>query len=131
MICTIQLRRLLLLMAAATSLALPILLNSARSAEPDTVTIEANKERELKRQIGKFVADAVFTYLNDSLERWNTPICPLVAGLPKERGEFILAPGVRDRQGCACAARARALQAQPVHRGIGQSGRSPAEMIQA
>ena len=87
MICTIPLRRLLLLMAAATALALPIL---APSAEPATVTIEANKERELERQISKFVAGAVFTYMNDSLERWNTPVCPLVAGLPKERGEFVL-----------------------------------------
>jgi hypothetical protein len=87
MICTKPPRRLLLLMATATAFALPIL---ARSAEPDTVTIEANKERELKRQISKFVAGAVFTYMNDSLERWNTPVCPLVAGLPKERGEFVL-----------------------------------------
>lgn len=90
MISTIQLRRLLLSMAAATFLVLPIFLNSARSAEPDTVTIQATKERELKSQISQFVAGAVFTYLNDSLERWNTPICPLVAGLPKERGEFVL-----------------------------------------
>jgi hypothetical protein len=87
MICTKPPRRLLLLMATAAAFALPIL---ARSAEPDTVTIEANKERELKRQISKFVAGAVFTYMNDSLERWNTPVCPLVAGLPKERGEFVL-----------------------------------------
>src|SRR5581483_9714833 len=27
---------------------------------------------------------------NDSLERWNTPICPLVAGLSREQGEFVL-----------------------------------------
>jgi hypothetical protein len=56
-----------------------------------TVTIEAKKERELKRQISHFIANVVVTYLNDSLQRWNTPVCPLVAGLPSERGEFILA----------------------------------------
>ena len=88
MICTIQFRRLLLFMA---SFALTIGIHSAQSAEPNTVTIQANKERELKRQISQFVTGSVFTYLNDSLERWNTPICPLVAGLPKERGEFVLA----------------------------------------
>jgi hypothetical protein len=90
MIYIIQLRRRLLLIAAAASLALPIHPNSAQSAEPDTVTIQANQERELKLQISKFVAGTVFTYMYDSLERWNTPICPLVAGLPKERGEFVL-----------------------------------------
>ena len=95
MIRTVNLRRILIFMAVVASLALPILINSAQSAEPaarpDTVIIETGKEREIKRQISKFVAGAVFTYLNDSLERWNTPICPLVAGLPKERGEFVLA----------------------------------------
>jgi len=90
------------------TVALPVLVISARSAELsaqetvtqppppphstlDTVTINARQEREIKRQISKFVSGAVFTYLNDSLERWNRPVCPLVAGLPKERGEFILA----------------------------------------
>src|SRR4051794_39145067 len=52
----------------------------------DTVTINARREQEIKRQINRFVAGTVFTYLNDSLERWNRPVCPLVAGLPKERG---------------------------------------------
>jgi len=95
MIRTVNLRRMLIFMAVVASLAPPFLINSAQSADiparPDTVTIETGKEREIKRQISKFVAGAVFTYMNDSLERWNTPICPLVAGLPKERGEFVLA----------------------------------------
>ena len=96
MICAVHSWRLLIFMAAVTSLALPFRIDSARSAEvsaqetTDTVTIEARREKELKRQITKFVSGAVFTYLNDSLERWDAPICPLVAGLPKERGEFIL-----------------------------------------
>lgn len=99
------------LMAAATAAALSLLINDARSAEPpmqqqtprsspsntaqgmETITIEAQreKEKELKRQISKFVSSAVFGYLHDSLERWDTPICPLVAGLPREKGEFMLA----------------------------------------
>jgi len=96
MICPVHSWRLLIFMAAVTSIALPFRIDCARSAEvsaqepTDTVTIEARREKELKRQITKFVSGAVFTYLNDSLERWDTPICPLVAGLPKERGEFIL-----------------------------------------
>jgi hypothetical protein len=89
---TLQVGRLLVLIAAATSLALPFILNTAHSAEAlDTVTVEAQRERELHRQIGNFVSSFDVTYLNAPLERWNSPICPLVAGLPSERGEFILA----------------------------------------
>ena len=106
---TFQASRLLVLIAAAAAIALPFHPDRARSAEPpaqdsttqgsssnsrqgmDSVTIEAARERLLKRQISEFVAGFVFRYGNDSLARWNTPICPLVAGLPSERGEFILA----------------------------------------
>jgi len=95
--------------AAVVTAALLLLASRARAAENsaqeaatqsppretrstlDTVTINADREREIRRQINKFVSGAVFTYLNDSLERWNRPVCPLVAGLPRERGEFILA----------------------------------------
>jgi len=62
----------------------------ALATEPETVTIQAQRQ-ELRHQIGRFVSRVVVTYMNDSLERWDTPICPLVAGLSSERGEFILA----------------------------------------
>lgn len=109
MICRVNLWRMLVFTAIVTFVAVPIRLHSAPSAEltaqaeanrdspreahspPDTVTIQARRDQEIKRQISTFVSGAVFTYLHDSLERWNTPICPLVAGLPRERGEFILA----------------------------------------
>jgi len=109
MICKAHHWRFLTLLAVVATLALPLLAIRARSAELsaqeaatqsppretrstlDTVTINARREREIKRQINKFVSGSVFTYLHDSLERWNRPVCPLVAGLPRERGEFILA----------------------------------------
>ena len=110
MIGTPQVGRLLVLIAAVTSIALPLLLDAAHSAEVstsqeattknaqgesrremDTVTVEATRERELKRQISSFVSSFDVTYLNDSLQRWNTPICPLVAGLSSEAGGFVLA----------------------------------------
>ena len=109
MICKALPWRFLTSLAVVATLALPLLVISARAAEHsvqegatqspppetrstlDTVTINARREREIKRQINKFVSGAVFTYLHDSLERWNRPVCPLVAGLPTERGEFILA----------------------------------------
>lgn len=100
-------RLLLPLVAAITWMSLALSFDTARSAEPsasppsdetatavdkpglETVTVEAR--RELQHQIDHFVANAVVRYLHNSLERWDSPVCPLVAGLPKEQGEFILA----------------------------------------
>ena len=110
MIGRFQVRRLLVLIMATTSTGLSFLPNSTHSAElssgrgptagspandseevADTVTIEAKRIRELQRQISHFVSSFDVTYLNDSLQRWNVPICPLVAGMSREGGEFILA----------------------------------------
>jgi hypothetical protein len=102
--------RLLAFLAMASAIAMQLPANRARSAtEPpsqdatipgpsretpstlDTVTVQARRDREIKRQITKFVSGGVVTYRNDSLERWNQPICPLVAGVPSEQAEFIRA----------------------------------------
>ena len=55
----------------------------------DTVTIQGRKE--IKRQIDGFVSGTLVTYMNDSLMRFDVPICPMVAGLPADQGEYILA----------------------------------------
>jgi len=109
MICAVRSWRLLILATVVTLSALSLRIDRVRSAElaipeassrnppdetrstTDSVIIHGRREREVKEQISKYVSGAVFSYLNDSLERWNRPICPLVAGLPQERGEFILA----------------------------------------
>lgn len=101
--------RLLAFLAIGSAIALQVPVNRARSAEPgsqdaatpapsretpstlDAVTIQARRDREIKRQIGTFVSGGVVTYFHGSLERWNQPICPLVAGLPSEPAEFIRA----------------------------------------
>jgi hypothetical protein len=60
----------------------------------DTITVEAARHREeVKRQVKAFVAQIAVKPYESSLARWQTvaPICPLVAGLPREDGEFILA----------------------------------------
>jgi hypothetical protein len=58
----------------------------------DTVTVEGQRERkEVEREVNEFVLAVAVRSLHDSLSRWNTPVCPLVAGLPKEQGEFVLA----------------------------------------
>jgi hypothetical protein len=67
--------------------------STSHRARPNlpAVTIEATKERQaLRRQVDKFVAAVVVRPWGESLIRWNVPICPLVAGLPREFGEFIL-----------------------------------------
>lgn len=110
MIHAIQARRILVVIAAAAALALPFHRGRASSAEPpppreqnsnaldassdskkklDTVTIEG--QREIKHQIDDFVYGAVVSYMNDSLMRWDAPVCPTVAGLPNDQGEYVLA----------------------------------------
>jgi hypothetical protein len=59
----------------------------------DTITVEAARHRELVVQQAKsFVAHIAPRPYASSLARWQTvaPICPLVAGLPREDGEYIL-----------------------------------------
>jgi hypothetical protein len=58
----------------------------------ETVTVEARKQRKLvERQISTFVSSITMPSRDESLARWQAPICPLVAGLPRDRGEFVLA----------------------------------------
>src|SRR3984957_10200812 len=56
-----------------------------------TITVEAQREREIAaRQARTYISAISVSPYRESLARWNTPICPLVAGLPREHGEFIL-----------------------------------------
>lgn len=60
------------------------------SAMPN-VTIQASRERELRRKVDKFVMAVVAPPVwHRSLMRWNGPICPLVVGLAAAQGEYIL-----------------------------------------
>lgn len=54
------------------------------------VTIEAAKERVLRREVHRFIATVVVRPTDETLWRWNTPVCPLVAGFPQAFAEFIL-----------------------------------------
>jgi hypothetical protein len=58
------------------------------------ITVEAQRNHEkLKQDLDFFVSSAIVAPLNyeDTLWRWNTKICPLVAGMNKSQGEFVLA----------------------------------------
>jgi hypothetical protein len=67
--------------------------DSAKDAksDPNTITIEARRERKLlERQLDAFVGSIIVHPWNESLARWHASVCPLVAGLPRASGEFIL-----------------------------------------
>ena len=64
---------------------------SSSEAKPQLQAVTIEARRQLERQVSRFVASVVVHYSQDSLLRWNTKICPLVAGLPREQGEFMLA----------------------------------------
>jgi hypothetical protein len=66
--------------------ALPLL------ADTPAVTVTAPRELEqLRNEVDTFVSSAITRpYGDDSLLRWDHPVCPLVAGMPREAGEFTL-----------------------------------------
>jgi hypothetical protein len=60
-------------------------------ADLKTITVEAERNREeMQRQVKTFVSAIAAAPLQESLARWRTPVCPLVAGLARDHGEFIL-----------------------------------------
>jgi len=59
----------------------------------DSITVEAAREHEkLERQVNKFVSGIAVERRDESLANWQPeiPMCPLVAGLPREDGEYML-----------------------------------------
>jgi hypothetical protein len=68
-------------------------LQAFAAAEPqlDSITVQAKREHEkLQRDVDEFVGSAIVHTSDRPLLRWHTPVCPLVAGLPREQGEFML-----------------------------------------
>ena len=63
--------------------------SSGPSASLPTVTIEA--KQELERRVNRFVASEVFQAPDESITRWNKPICPAVIGLPRMLSEYVAA----------------------------------------
>src|SRR5699024_10205751 len=65
---------------------------SSGESELDVVTVEAQKQRRLiEDQISQFVSSITLPGREQSLGRWQRPICFLVGGLPRDQGEFIVA----------------------------------------
>jgi hypothetical protein len=56
----------------------------------NTITVEGKRE-VLEKQVNTFVSSVMVHSDIESLARWRNPICPTVAGLPKEQGDFLVA----------------------------------------
>jgi hypothetical protein len=85
----------------AALLAIPALIAAAPTyADPppapantvEGVTVEGKgNPAAIRAQVRAFVDRVTVKVWGESLMRWGDPVCPLVAGLPKDQGEFILA----------------------------------------
>ncbi len=67
---------------------------SATEPEPvelDPLTVEGRLQREAaQREITTFIGAVTVPSRDEPLATWQIPICPLVAGLPRDVGEFVL-----------------------------------------
>jgi hypothetical protein len=76
--------------ALVAALSLLARANAADSGgDLSTITIEALRQ-DTEKRVHAFVSHAPVLVNSESFARWNTPICPLVAGLPRASGEFVL-----------------------------------------
>ncbi len=63
---------------------------AARDPVTEEVIVEGTRP-EIEQRVNTFVKGVTHRgYAVESLVRWNKPICPLVAGIPANQGEFIL-----------------------------------------
>jgi hypothetical protein len=80
----------LLLLPAAAILAVtnagPATAQASTLAE---VTVTATRA-QLAPRVSKFVNQIAVRQNDEGLPRWQDPVCPLITGLPREQGEFIL-----------------------------------------
>ena len=63
----------------------------ARADSIPTVTVESSRAaKQLRHDVDVFVSSAITKSWDESLMRWNQPICPLVAGFNRPMAEFLL-----------------------------------------
>jgi hypothetical protein len=82
----------LLILARTTVVwGLGVLIATAAASTLDPITVQAQRQREvIRREVSKYVTSITIHQNDESVARWQTPICPLVAGLPGDMGEFVL-----------------------------------------
>jgi hypothetical protein len=65
---------------------------TAATTEPvpqQEVTVTANRI-ELEKRVSKYVYQIATVENGEGISRWRKPVCPLVAGIPQQEGEFTL-----------------------------------------
>lgn len=76
-------------MAEQHQKAVPHLTAESGDADIETILVEAQRLREIQRQVSTFVSAITVHNRADSIARWHLPICPLVAGLPFDQGTLV------------------------------------------
>jgi hypothetical protein len=90
---SLALTALSLLTAIATAEPPPKPPEQPSATKLETITVKAKRDRAiLEHRVDKFIYGITVTPFEDSIARWQTrtPICPLVAGLPHDDGEYML-----------------------------------------
>jgi hypothetical protein len=62
---------------------------AAQSSAPTEVTVTASRA-ELAPRVSKFVNQIALRQNDEGLPRWQDPVCPLISGLVRQDGEFML-----------------------------------------
>jgi len=74
----------------AIALSLGTTLAGAATDDSNEIIVEGNRP-EVEQRVRAFVSEVTHRgYGKESLVRWREPICPLVAGLTRQQGEYIL-----------------------------------------
>jgi hypothetical protein len=76
--------------AAEQAPAGPATNSSASNSEPLTEVTVTARRIELENRVSNFVYQIAATENEEGLPRWQKPVCPLVSGLSRQEGEFIL-----------------------------------------
>lgn len=76
---------------ALAALAIAVFSYSGRADIVGSVTVEGQRDPEkIESVVDTFVSSAMRRPGSESLLRWDSPVCPLAAGLNREAGEFVL-----------------------------------------
>jgi hypothetical protein len=80
----------LAVLTAVLSLATSVACAASQGKTTEEVIVEGTR-LEIRQRIYDFVTGITHEgYAVESLARWNKPICPMVAGIPRPQGEFVL-----------------------------------------
>ncbi len=76
-------------MAATVTMLACMGAGAAEPAPQQEVTVTANRV-ELEKRVSKYIYQITKLENGEGIPRWRVPVCPLVAGIPQQEGEFTL-----------------------------------------